>query len=79
MLTVVGMMLLRIRQPGLTRNYKTVGYPVTSFLFVIGNLWIIYFSIKSRPVTSLFGLATIGLGLLAYLYFDKRKKQRNEM
>ena len=79
MLTVVGMMLLRIRQPGLTRNYKTVGYPVTPFLFVIGNLWIIYFSLKSRPVTSLFGLATIGLGLLAYLYFDKRKKQRNEM
>ena len=79
MLTVVGMILLRIRQPGLTRNYKTVGYPVTPFLFVIGNLWIIYFCIKSRPVTSMFGLATIGLGLLAYLYFSKRKKQHNEM
>ena len=79
MLTVVGMILLRIRQPGFTRNYKTVGYPVTPFLFVIGNLWIIYFSIKSRPVTSLFGLATIGLGLLVYLYFGKRKRQRNEM
>jgi APA family basic amino acid/polyamine antiporter len=78
-LTVVGLILLRIRQPALTRNYKAVGYPVTPFLFVIGNLWIIYFSIKSRPVTSLFGLATIGLGLLAYLYFDKRDKQGNEM
>ena len=79
MFTVVGMILLRIRQPGLTRNYKTVGYPVTPFLFVIGNLWIIYFSIKSRPVISMFGLATIGLGLLVYLCFDKRKKQRNEI
>ena len=79
MLTVVGMILLRIRQPGLTRNYKTVGYPVTPFLFVIGNLWIIYFSIKSRPAISMFGLATIGLGLLVYLCFDKRKKQHNEM
>jgi len=75
----VGMILLRIKQPGLTRNYKTVGYPVTPFLFVIGNLWIIYFSIKSRPVTSMFGLATIGLGLLVYLCFDKWKKQLNEM
>jgi APA family basic amino acid/polyamine antiporter len=79
MFTVVGMILLRIRQPLLTRNYKTLGYPVTPFLFVIGNLWIIYFSIKSRPISSLFGLATIGLGLLAYLYFDKREKQRNEI
>jgi APA family basic amino acid/polyamine antiporter len=72
--TVVGIILLRIRQPALTRNYKTVGYPVTPFLFILGNLWIIYFSIKSRPVTSMIGLATIGLGLLAYLYFDKREK-----
>jgi len=79
MFTVVGMILLRIGQPALTRNYKTVGYPVTPFLFVIGNLWIIYFSLKSRPVTSMFGLATIGLGLLVYLYFDKREKQHNEM
>ncbi|MDL1959177.1 MAG: amino acid permease [Deltaproteobacteria bacterium] len=78
MFTVVGMILLRIRQPALTRNYKAVGYPVTPFLFVIGNLWIIYISIKSRPVTSMIGLATIGLGLLAYLYFDKGEKQRND-
>lgn len=78
MFTVVGMILLRIRQPLLTRNYKTLGYPVTPFLFVIGNLWIIYFSIKSRPITSMFGLATIGLGLLAYLYFDRMEKHCND-
>ena len=78
MLTVVGMIFLRIKQPALAKNYKTFGYPVTPLLFILGNLWIIYFSIKSRPVTSLFGLGTIGLGLLIYLYFGSKEKQSNE-
>jgi APA family basic amino acid/polyamine antiporter len=75
MLTVVGMMLLRIKKPDLKRSYKTFGYPVTPLLFILGNLWIIFFCIKSRPITSLFGLGTIGLGVLFYSYF--RRKNRN--
>jgi APA family basic amino acid/polyamine antiporter len=71
-LTVVGMILLRLRQPGLKREYKTLGYPVTPILFVLGNLWIIYFSIKSKPMASLVGLGTIGIGLLVYFFFRKR-------
>lgn len=72
-LTVVGITVLRIREPDLVRNYKTILYPVTPLLFVSGNLWIIYFTIKSRPLTSLFGLGTIGLGLLVYLYFRTKE------
>jgi len=73
-LTVVGMMLLRIKKPDLKRSYKTFGYPVTPLLFISGNLWIIYFCIKSRPITSLFGLGTIGLGILVYSYFRRNNK-----
>jgi len=69
MLTVIGMIRLRIKQPDLKRDYKTFGYPFTPLLFILGNIWIIYFSIKSRPTTSLFGLGTIALGMLVYLYF----------
>jgi len=78
-LTVAGMILLRITQPALKRDYKTFGYPVTPFLFIIGNLWIIYFSIRSRPIASLFGLGTIGLGILVYLYFSIRKGQNHDV
>ncbi len=73
-LTVVGMMLLRFRQPDPPNSYRTFGYPVTPLLFILGNLWIIYFCVKSRPVTSLFGLGTIALGILFYVYFEKRNK-----
>jgi APA family basic amino acid/polyamine antiporter len=74
MLTVVGMMVLRKTQTSVDRSYKTFGYPVTPLLFILGNLWIIYFSIKNKPTTSLFGMGTIGLGLLVYFYFSKPRK-----
>ena len=77
MLTVVGMMVLRIRAPDIIRSYKTFLYPVTPLLFILGNLWIIYFSIRSRPITSLFGLATVGLGILVYLYFGYRVSEND--
>jgi basic amino acid/polyamine antiporter, APA family len=73
-LTVAGMMKLRLTNPELQREYKTIGYPLTPVLFIIGNLWIIYFSITSRPVTSLYSLTTIGAGLLVYYCFQRRKK-----
>jgi APA family basic amino acid/polyamine antiporter len=72
MSTVAGVIVLRKTQPSLKRDYMTFGYPVTPILFIIGNLWVIYFSVKSRPVASLFGLGTIGLGLLVYLHFNKK-------
>ena len=74
MITVVGMMALRLKEPSLERRYKTVGYPFTPLLFIMGNLWIIYFSVKSRPIVSLFGLGTIGLGILLYSHFKRSSK-----
>lgn len=77
MLTVVGMMVLRKTQPSIDRSYKTFGYPVTPLLFILGNFWIVCFSVKSRPIASLFGLGTIGLGLLVYLYFKNPRKMNS--
>ncbi len=76
MLTVAGMMVLRIRKPDIMRTYKTFGYPVTPLLFILGNLWIIYYCIKSRPAASMFGAGTIGLGMLIYIFFYKKEKHK---
>jgi APA family basic amino acid/polyamine antiporter len=74
MLTVIGLMILRLKQKVLVSSYKTFGYPVTPIIFILGNLWIAYFSIRNRPVTSLWGLLTIGAGILVYLYFKRGKR-----
>jgi len=55
--------------------YQTLGYPVTPIIFIVGNLWIAYFSIRNRPITSLWGLVTIGAGMLVYLYFKKAQRE----
>jgi APA family basic amino acid/polyamine antiporter len=75
MTTVVGLMVLRIKHPSIKREYKTFGYPITPILFILGNLWIIYYSLRSRLTVSLYGLGTIGLGYLVYLYFRKQGKK----
>jgi APA family basic amino acid/polyamine antiporter len=73
MLAVAGLIWLRIKHSALAAQYRTLGYPVTPVLFILGNLWIIYFSIKSRPITSLFGLSTIATGLLVFSCFARKK------
>jgi APA family basic amino acid/polyamine antiporter len=70
-LTVIGLMRIRMKSPGGEAGYRTWGYPVTPLVFVLCNLWIIVFSIKSRPVTALIGLGTIGLGMMIYVFFNQ--------
>jgi APA family basic amino acid/polyamine antiporter len=76
MCTVIGLMLLRIRCPQVDRPYRTFGYPLSPLLFILGNAWIIYFSIRSRPITCAWGLATIALGILVYFLFHRREAPR---
>ena len=68
MLAVVGLMRLRIIRAEMIRPYKAFLYPITPLIFILGNLWIIVFSIKSRPVNTLFGLGTIAAGILVYWF-----------
>ncbi len=78
MMTVIGMMRIRRTRPDLAGAYRTFGYPFTPLLFIAGNLWIVFYMIKSRPLNSLFGFATIALGLLVYLWFVRRKETRTD-
>ncbi len=73
LMTVAVLMLIRRRQPEIQSAYQTLGYPVTPLLFILGNAWIIFYAVKSRPIASLMGLATIALGLAAYLAFQHKK------
>ena len=70
-LTVAGMMLLRLKKTLVERPYKTLGYPITPILFILGNLWIIVFCIKGHPMVTLYAAVTIIIGSLVYGYFAK--------
>lgn len=78
MMTVIGLIRVRRDNPDKSPAYRTWGYPLTPLAFIIGNLWIIYFSIKSRPAPVVWGIVTIAVGLGMYFYFY-RKQSRPRM
>lgn len=66
-LTVLGVIVLRVRQPELERPYRTWGYPVTPIVFVALMTWMILWSVSEAWRSALWGAATIGVGLLLWL------------
>ncbi len=67
-LTVLGVFVLRRRQPDLPRPYRTVLYPLTPALFLLLVGWMCAWSLYGRPLAGVFGAATIALGVGVYLW-----------
>jgi len=66
-LTVLGLFILRWRQPNLPRPYRAWGYPVTPLVFLALSGWTLAFIIRDKPWESLYGLATLAVGAVVYL------------
>jgi APA family basic amino acid/polyamine antiporter len=71
-------MRVRFKNPGEDPAYRTWGYPLTPLIFILGNLWIIYFSIRSRPAPVVWGMVTIAAGLGMYVYFNRTRSHTRE-
>ena len=70
-LTVVGLFVLRSRQPDLPRPYRAWGYPVLPALYVVVSVFFLVFILKGDPRNSGMGLLLTALGLPAYLYWRR--------
>ena len=42
-LAVLGVIILRIKQPNAERSYKAWGYPITTLIFLVSIAWVMYF------------------------------------
>jgi APA family basic amino acid/polyamine antiporter len=73
-LTVLGLIVLRFREPNLERPYKVWGYPVTPILFLAITLWMMIFVVLEKPKESLLGLITVLAGLI--IFFFSREPRR---
>ena len=75
-LTVLGVIVLRIRQPHLQRPYKTWGYPFTPLLYLLLNTWVLVYVFIDKTTESLIGIgiALVGLVIYAFNYFRYLKK-----
>ncbi len=68
---VLGVIVLRWRQPDLPRPYRTWGYPATPLLFLAISLWMMIHQLRERPWESGAGLLTLALGLGVYFLASK--------
>jgi basic amino acid/polyamine antiporter, APA family len=68
-LAVLGVMVLRRREPALPRPARAGGYPATPLLFVVLSAWMIVHAIAEKPAASWAGVSTVivALGLYAFL------------
>jgi APA family basic amino acid/polyamine antiporter len=74
-LTVLGVFVLRWKRPDLPRPYRTWGYPITPLVFLAISLWMLEHLLadSSTRAPSLWGLATMALGLIVYFLSPKTK------
>jgi APA family basic amino acid/polyamine antiporter len=70
-LTVLGLLVLRIREPSLARPFRCPWVPFVPLVFLGVGLFILTYTLIERPVQALAGMATMGLG--ASLYFLVRQ------
>ncbi len=71
-LAVLGVIVLRWREPELERPYRVWGYPVTPLIFLLITLHMMIFVMRDKPKESLFGLGTMIAGLA--VYFASRRR-----
>jgi APA family basic amino acid/polyamine antiporter len=72
-LTVLGVIVLRWRQPEVPRPFRCLGYPLTPVVFLLLNLFAMVYTAFDRPVQVVAGLATLLLGIGLYFVARGRK------
>jgi len=66
---------LRKKRPDLPRPYKTWGYPVVPFVFIIALIGLLVNTVINKPVESIAGFGLVILGLPAYYYWRRQKRR----
>ena len=74
LLAVIGVFILRRREPDLPRPYRTWGYPFTPFIYIALTVFTLVFVIIEKPVQSAFAAAIIVSG--GVFYWVSKKIER---
>ena len=72
--TVLGLFVLRWRQPDLERPYRSFLFPLPPIIFLTLTGWTLGFTLIMRPVEALFSIGIIGIGLIFYYITSKNSE-----
>jgi basic amino acid/polyamine antiporter, APA family len=71
-LTIVGLFVLRVKQPNAPRPYKAWGYPVLPAIYIAMAAWICVVLLRYKPQYTWPGLVLVLLGIPVYLFWSRR-------
>ncbi|MCE0496556.1 MAG: amino acid permease [Methylacidiphilales bacterium] len=71
LLAVLGVIVLRVREPNLLRPYRTWGYPVTPIVFAIITIFCLVKTYERHPTETIIGAATVLIGIPIYLWASR--------
>ena len=72
-LTIVGLFLLRFKQPNAERPYKAIGYPVLPAIYIVIAIFIDIVLLRYKPQFTWPGLIIVLLGIPVYYAWRARK------
>ncbi len=70
-----GIFVLRYREPGLTRPYRTWGYPLVPAIFVVLSAWLLVNTFREQRSDSVWGMALVGSGIPAYFLWNLSRRK----
>lgn len=65
-MTVLGLVIYKLRTTNAEHPIKVPLYPIPVVLFLSLTLWMIVFNLMGKPIESLYGLGTLGIGAIIY-------------
>ena len=71
LLAVIGVIVLRVREPNLPRPYRTWGYPVTPIIFAIITIFCLVQNSQLHFRETIIGAATVLIGIPIYLWASR--------
>ncbi|CAN5374099.1 amino acid permease [soil metagenome] len=72
-LTVLGVIVLRFRQPDLPRPFRCWGYPFTPLVFLALSLFAVIYTTMAKPIQAIAGISTLLFGVAVYFLVAKRR------
>lgn len=70
-LTIAGVIRLRLKRPQAERPYRTIGYPLLPVLYILGALAVVVCLLTYRAATTWPGLMIVAFGIPVYLAVQK--------
>ena len=74
-LVVLAVPILRKKMPEIERTYKVWFYPVSVIITALIFLGLVISTFFDDPVSAVTGFIVSAIGVLFYLYFDKKNKK----